>query len=128
MSGWEQDIRKYGWAEMDIRPVRAINVIHKAGVLHRDIRMPNLLWNKETRRIMVIEFERVEIVKAIRRALLPMSPNRKRKRLCGAKEVDGKDNMVYMMKEDPIMQLRVAMVSAAQMMFDPTVLVVAKYF
>ena len=65
---------------------------------------------------MVIDFERAEIVKAIR----------KRKRLCGAKKADGKDSMVDMMKEDSIMRLRVALdVSAARMMFDPTVPVVA---
>ena len=105
--------------------VRAINAIHGAGVLHRDIRMPNLLWNTETKRIMVIDFERAEIVKAIRRALLPMSPNRKRKRLCGAKEVDNK--MLDMMKGDPIMQSRVAMdIWAVESMFDTMVPVVAK--
>ena len=56
--------------------------------------MPKLVWNEEKRRIMVIDFERAEIVEAIR----------KRKRLCGAKKVDGKDNMVDMMKEDPVMR------------------------
>ena len=38
---------------------------------------------------MVIDFERAEIVKAIR----------KRKRLCGAKRAESKDNMVDMMKD-----------------------------
>jgi len=107
--------------------VRAVNAIHGAGVLHRDIRMPNLLWNEETKRVMVIDFERAEIVKAIRRALLPMSPNRKRKRTLGAKEVDGEDNMVDMMKEDPTMRLRVALdISAAWMMFTSTVPIEAR--
>ena len=102
--------------------VRAVNAIHGAGVLHRDIRMPNLLWNEETKRVMVIDFERAEIVKAIRRALLPMSPNRKKKRTLGAKEVDGEDNMVDTIKEDPKLRLRVALdISAAQMMFASTV-------
>ena len=40
--------------------VRAVNAIHGAGILHRDIRMPNLLWNEETKRVMVIDFERAE--------------------------------------------------------------------
>ena len=67
--------------------VRAINAIHGAGVLHQDVRMPNLLWNDETKRVMVIDFERAEIVKAqaVRQALAPISPNRKRKRAVGAK-------------------------------------------
>ena len=49
--------------------------------------MPDLLWNEESKRVMAIDFERAEIVKAIQRALMPMSPNRKRKRILKAKEV-----------------------------------------
>jgi len=109
--------------------VHAVNAIHGAGVLHRDIRMPNLQWNEETKRVMVIDFERAEIVKAVRRALLPMSPNRKRKRTLGAKEGDGKDNMADTMKEDPTMRLRVALdILAARMMFSSTVSIEARYF
>ena len=109
--------------------VRAVNAIHGAGVLHRDMRMPNLLWNKETKRVMVIDFERAEIVKAVRRALLPMSPIRKRKRTLGTKVVDGEDNMVDTMKEDPTMRFRAALdMSAARMMFSSTVPIEARYF
>ena len=45
--------------------VHAVNAIHGAGVLHRDIRMSNLLWNEETKRVVVIDFERAKILKAI---------------------------------------------------------------
>ena len=91
--------------------------------------MPNLLWNEETKRVMVIDFERAEIMKAIRPALLPMSPNRKRKRTLRAKEVDGEDNMVDMVKEDPTMRFRAALdMSAARMMFSSTVPIEARYF
>lgn len=108
--------------------VRAVNAIHRAGVLHRDIRMPNLLWNKETKRIMVIDFEGAEIMKAIRRTLLPMSSNGKRKRTLGAKEVDGEDKMSDMRKVDHVMRCRVAQdILAARMMFDSTVPIEAKY-
>ena len=89
--------------------VCAINAIHGAGVLHQDIRMPNLLWNEETKRVMVIDFERAEIVKAqaVRQALAPISPNRKRKRAVGAKEVGGDNGMLESMKEDPRIQNQV---------------------
>ena len=108
--------------------VRAVNAIHRAGVLHRDIRMPNLLWNKETKRIMVIDFEGAEIMKAIRRTLLPMSSNGKRKRTLGAKEVDGEDKMFDMRKVDHVIRCRVAQdILAARMMFDSTVPIEAKY-
>lgn len=79
--------------------VRAVNAIG-AGVSHQNLRMPNLHLNEETRRIMVVGFERPEIVKAIQQALWPMPPNRRI--ICGAKEVDGKDNMLDTMIEDPI--------------------------
>lgn len=92
--------------------VRAVNAIHGAGVLHQDIRMPNLLWNEETKRVMVIDFEGAEIVKAkteaVRQVLAPISPNRKRKRALtfGAKEVGDDNNMLAMM-EDPKIQNQV---------------------
>ena len=72
----------------------------------------------------MIDFERAEIVKAVRRALSPkkMSLNRKRKRTLGAKKVGGEDNMLEMMKEDPTIRLRVALdVSAALMVLTSTV-------
>ena len=86
--------------------VSAINAVHAAGVLHGDIRMPNVLWNEETKRVMVIDFEEAEIVKeagivnTLRQALSPISPNRKRKRALGTKEVGGDNNMLETMKED----------------------------
>lgn len=102
--------------------VNAVNFIHRAGVLHRDIRWANLLWNEETKRIMVIDFERAVIVKATtRQALLPMSPNRKRKRLLGAKEVEGEEAMVDIMNDDPVFRYQVSIdMAAAQIMFAVT--------
>ncbi|KAM0796483.1 hypothetical protein BDR22DRAFT_825104 [Usnea florida] len=52
--------------------MRGINAMHAAGISHRDIRTPNLLWNEEMQRVMIIDFDRADIV---------MGSNRKRKRL-----------------------------------------------
>jgi serine/threonine protein kinase len=53
--------------------------IHNLGVLHKDLEPRNILWNEETGRVMVIDFERAEV--AEQRAVLGIiSPNRKRKR------------------------------------------------
>jgi tRNA A-37 threonylcarbamoyl transferase component Bud32 len=53
--------------------------IHNLGVLHKDLEPRNILWNEETGRVMVIDFERAEVVKP-RTVLGVISPNRKRKR------------------------------------------------
>ncbi len=93
--------------------VCAVNAIHGAGVLHQDIRMPNLLWNEEMKRVMLIDFERAEIVKTLRQALSPMSPNRKRKRALGAKEVKGEDNMLGIKSKDPKIRFQAALEESA---------------
>ena len=53
--------------------------IHKLGVLHKDLEPRNVLWNEETDGVMVIDFERAEVVKP-RTVLGAISANRKRKR------------------------------------------------
>jgi hypothetical protein len=50
------------------------------GVEHRDVRPPNVLWNPETRNVVLIDFERSEILKQVP-VLQETSPNRKRKNL-----------------------------------------------
>ncbi|KAI0528405.1 hypothetical protein GGR58DRAFT_509396 [Xylaria digitata] len=53
--------------------------VHEHGVLHRDLMPRNMLWNEETGQVMVIDFERAELVKR-RTVLGAISANRKRKR------------------------------------------------
>ncbi|KAH8723917.1 hypothetical protein GQ44DRAFT_773500 [Phaeosphaeriaceae sp. PMI808] len=54
-------------------------IIHNLGVLHRDLKLRNILWNEETDRVMVIDFEHAEVVKP---CTVPgvISPNRKMER------------------------------------------------
>jgi Phosphotransferase enzyme family len=59
--------------------VRSVDAIHQVGVLHGDIRVPNMLWSPEVERVMLIDFERSVVVGAPRRALIPKSPNPKSK-------------------------------------------------
>ena len=61
---------------------RAVTAVHEAGILHRDVRMPNVLWNDELKQPMLIDFERAIIVKAVSRpALLSLATSKKRKRV-----------------------------------------------
>jgi len=50
------------------------------GVEHRDIRPPNVLWNTEIRNVVLVDFERSEILKQLT-VLQETSPNRKQKHL-----------------------------------------------
>ncbi|KAI9762281.1 MAG: hypothetical protein M1840_001425 [Geoglossum simile] len=57
---------------------RSIKAIHRAGVLHRDVRTPNLCWNSEVGQVMVIDFERSEILQ-VDRSLVRSPTGRKRR-------------------------------------------------
>ncbi|CCE29189.1 uncharacterized protein CPUR_02881 [Claviceps purpurea 20.1] len=41
--------------------IEAIDAVHEAGVLHRDVRWANILYNPHTNGIMLIDFERAEL-------------------------------------------------------------------
>ncbi|KKZ64570.1 hypothetical protein EMCG_09519, partial [[Emmonsia] crescens] len=58
---------------------QSLQVIHLAGVLHRDVEPRNILWNEDCNRPMLVDFERAEM----RNALSAISPNLglKRRRL-----------------------------------------------
>jgi hypothetical protein len=58
---------------------RSLRSIHTAGVLHRDVRKANVLWNEETQRAVFIDFERALVVGERRRLLAPLSGNSKQK-------------------------------------------------
>ena len=60
---------------------RAVTQLRYHGVEHGDLRSPNVLWNPEGRKIMLVDFERSEILKQMP-VLQEISPNRKRKYLC----------------------------------------------
>ena len=57
----------------------AVTKMLDCGVEHRDVRLPNVLWNPEVGNVMLVDFERSEIVKQVP-VLQETSPNRKRKR------------------------------------------------
>ena len=59
---------------------RAVTELLNCRVKHRDVRPPNVLWNPETRNVVLVDFERLEILKRVP-VLQETSPNQKRKRL-----------------------------------------------
>ena len=69
--------------------------------MRKDIRRPNVRWNEETKRVMIMDFEGAEIVENIQQALLPIPPIRKSKRALWAKEIRPTNNMLETMEGDP---------------------------
>lgn len=63
-----------GLADQALQSLRSM---HLQGVVHNDIRGANMLFNPETNRIMVIDFERAELVQPPRRALAQLVPNKR---------------------------------------------------
>ena len=58
----------------------AVTKLRYHGVEHRDVRPPNVLWNSNSGNIMLVDFERSEILKRAS-TLQEISPNLKRRRL-----------------------------------------------
>ena len=51
---------------LQIEKERSMNEVYRLGVLHQDIRPANMLWNRETRRVVVIDFERSVLCRSLR--------------------------------------------------------------
>lgn len=70
---------------------RSVGALHSMGVAHTDVRAPNMLWNEENCRVMIIDFERAVLATPARRSLLPRSP--KKRRVLAAKGRQSADTM-----------------------------------
>ncbi|KAI0115079.1 hypothetical protein F4814DRAFT_305700 [Daldinia grandis] len=55
---------------------RCLGTIHRAGVIHRDVRWANVLRNPQTHKVMMIDFER-SIIKPMQRPLSQVAPNKR---------------------------------------------------
>ncbi|TGO45984.1 hypothetical protein BCON_0352g00100 [Botryotinia convoluta] len=70
-------VKEMGQESVGTMVMRSIKQIHHTGILHRDLRIPNIFWNAEMKRVMLIDFERSEVILDLRRGAVP-SPNRER--------------------------------------------------
>ncbi|KAK1837983.1 hypothetical protein CCHR01_19394 [Colletotrichum chrysophilum] len=62
--------------EMAVRSWRAI---HYQGVVHKDMRVENMLFNEEVEGVMIIDFERAQLMTPPRRPLTQIVPNKRRR-------------------------------------------------
>ena len=73
----DEDESVKGWKGLQRETWRTAAEVQRAGIDQMDVRPPNLLWNREVGRVMLIDFERA---KYMGRVLQDISPNQKRKR------------------------------------------------
>ncbi|KAI0458836.1 hypothetical protein F5B21DRAFT_457909 [Xylaria acuta] len=74
---------------------RVLRAVHQEGVVHKDVRRPNILRNPETGDVMLIDFERASLLARPRRPLGQLVPN---KRAWNQEIVNGKSGMGYVNK------------------------------
>lgn len=67
-------------SDLEREVCRSVREISDEGVEHNDVRVPNILWNAERGRAMLIDFERSCLLPDRLQPLQELSPNRKRKR------------------------------------------------
>ncbi|KAK7224017.1 hypothetical protein V2G26_012020 [Clonostachys chloroleuca] len=70
------DLDEASVTEMAIRSMKAI---HQEGVVHMDARRENILFNTKTREVMIIDFERSQLLSPPRRQLAALEPNKRRR-------------------------------------------------
>ncbi|KAI0448035.1 hypothetical protein F4803DRAFT_496253 [Xylaria telfairii] len=56
---------------------RVLHTLHQEGVVHQDVRRPNILWNPDTRDVMLIDFERASLLDRPRCPLGQLVPNKR---------------------------------------------------
>ncbi|CVL09139.1 uncharacterized protein FMAN_15421 [Fusarium mangiferae] len=57
--------------------IRSLKAMHREGVLHKDVRLANMLFNSETSGVVVIDFERALLLKPPRRPLAQLVSNKR---------------------------------------------------
>ena len=63
---------------LEVKALASLRAIHKEGVVHRDVRSANMLVNRETNGVMMIDFERARLLEKARRPLANLVPNKRR--------------------------------------------------
>ncbi|EXM14013.1 hypothetical protein FOTG_17564 [Fusarium oxysporum f. sp. vasinfectum 25433] len=78
------------------KAIRSLDAMHQRGVIHNDVRPANMLFNPETKGVMMIDFERALLVELPRRPLAQLAPN---KRALELKSTNAKKGMCYSNKK-----------------------------
>ncbi|EWZ48997.1 hypothetical protein FOZG_04461 [Fusarium oxysporum Fo47] len=60
--------------------IASLRAMHQEGVVHRDGRLENMLFNREVNRVMMIDFERASLVQPPSLPLAQLVPNKRKQR------------------------------------------------
>ncbi|XP_044716019.1 kinase [Hirsutella rhossiliensis] len=63
---------------LEAKALASLRAIHQEGVVHKDVRSANMLINKETDGVMMIDFERAILLEPVRWPLAQLVPNKRR--------------------------------------------------
>lgn len=68
-----------GWKGLEQEIRRTVDDVRRVGIDQADVRRPNLLWNQEQKRVMLIDFERAKNIPTESNVLPEMSPNKRQR-------------------------------------------------
>ncbi|CZR37681.1 uncharacterized protein FPRO_07128 [Fusarium proliferatum ET1] len=60
--------------------ITSLRAMYQEGVIHRDVRLENMLFNREVNRVMMIDFERASLLEPPRLPLAQLVPNKRKQR------------------------------------------------
>jgi hypothetical protein len=64
--------------QLEGKAMRSLRAMHQQGVVHKDVRTANMLFNTEVNGVMMIDFERALLLEPPRRPLAQLVPNKRR--------------------------------------------------
>ncbi|KAF9878762.1 hypothetical protein CkaCkLH20_03662 [Colletotrichum karsti] len=68
-----------GGGHLEEMAMQSLRAIHCQGVVHRDMREDNMLFNEEVKGVLIIDFERAQLLTPPRRPLTQLVPNKRRR-------------------------------------------------
>ncbi|KAH8755063.1 hypothetical protein F5883DRAFT_571874 [Diaporthe sp. PMI_573] len=69
-----------GIRQLEAKTRTSLTALHRRGVIHKDIRAANILYDPRTDNVLLIDFERAVLLDKPRCALAPLVPNKRKSR------------------------------------------------
>ncbi|KAI1392793.1 uncharacterized protein F4822DRAFT_426001 [Hypoxylon trugodes] len=63
--------------DLNQQVVQSVQALHKRGIIHTDVRKPNILWNQENHKVMIVDFERAILTDSQQHSLAPLVSNKR---------------------------------------------------